>query len=70
MYAIPPAALIAMPEAGAAQISIRLRVAQEDLDTMALLESNRHRGVRSARGAALLILAGVDHYSFIGGPSS
>jgi len=43
-----------------------LRVALEDLDTMAPLESNAQHGVRSAPGAELLILASVDHYSFIG----
>jgi predicted dienelactone hydrolase len=66
VYAIAPAVLVAVSDRGAAEVSVPLRVAVGDLDTMAPLESNAKHVVRQASGAELLVLPGVDHYSFLG----
>ena len=66
VYSIAPAVLIAMTGEGAAQVSVPLRVAVGDIDTMAPLESNAKHVVSWAPGAELLVLPGVDHYSFLG----
>ena len=66
VYAIAPAVLVAMSDEGAAEVSVPLRIAVGDRDTMAPMETNAKHVVSRAPGAELLVLPGVDHYSFLG----
>ena len=66
VYAIAPAALVAMGRSGAEKIKIPLRVAVGDADTMAPLATNAQPLAESASQAELWVLPGVDHYTFLG----
>jgi predicted dienelactone hydrolase len=65
-YAIAPAAVAAMPEAGMREIGIPLRVVVGEADTMAPADSNAARLAGVVPGAQLERLEGVDHYTFLG----
>ena len=66
VYAIAPAALAALPQSGAAQIEVPLRVTVGDQDTMAPPATNARPLAESAPRAELWVLPGVDHYTFLG----
>lgn len=66
VYAIAPAVIASMSDAGIEAVEVPLRAVVGSADTMAPPPENAHRLARLAPGATLWELDGVDHYTFLG----
>lgn len=65
-YAIAPAVLVAIDLASVGQIEIPVRVAVGDRDTLAPIDGNSGPFAEALQDGELLVLPGVDHYTFLG----